>query len=155
MLFAPGNHARRVASALASAADVVVLDLEDAVPAAEKVAARAMVAAASRGRGALRLYVRVNVPGGVEFERDLEAITGCTIDGIVVPKAEAAPALVDIDARLSVVEGRMGLPAGAFDLMPIVETAAGVSNCEAIASASPRVRRLIFGGADYTLDLDL
>ena len=60
VLFAPGNHARRVARALASAADVVVLDLEDAVPPGEKAAARAVIAAALSERRVGGAYVRVN-----------------------------------------------------------------------------------------------
>ena len=48
-----------------------------------------------------------------------------------------------------------GLPGGSIDLMPIVETALGVESARDIAAAGPRVRRLAFGGGDYTTDLDI
>lgn len=156
LLFAPGNHERRVGKALDSVADVVLLDLEDAVPAAEKAAARAIVARALMApRASGRAYVRINPLGSADYDRDLEAIGGCAIDGIVLPKADGAPGLRAVDESLTVLERDAGLPKGSLDLMPIVETAAAVWNCDAIAAATSRVRRLIFGAADYTLDLDL
>ena len=72
-LFAPANHPRRVDKALASDADVAVLDLEDSCPDAEKVAGRdAVRAATTRGREGL-LYVRVNSASSGLLEVDLEA----------------------------------------------------------------------------------
>jgi citrate lyase subunit beta/citryl-CoA lyase len=155
VLFAPGNHARRVAKALASDADLVVLDLEDAVPITHKAAARRTIREALSQSHRPRVYVRTSSLSGGEWEADLEAVVCPGLDGIVLPKVEAVTELCEIDARMAVLEKRAGLERGTFDVMPIIESARGVWDCAHLAAATPRVRRLIFGGADYTLDLDL
>jgi len=96
-LFAPGNHARRVANALSLNADAVILDLEDAVATAEKPAARgAVVAALGLPRQSL-LYVRVNAADTEFCYGDLVAIVRPDLEGIVLPKVENATALATID----------------------------------------------------------
>src|SRR5271156_4650400 len=85
-LFAPGNHARRVEKALSLDADAVILDLEDAVATAEKVATREIVAAAfARPRPGL-LYVRVNAVDTEFCHGDLVAIVQPGLDGVILPK---------------------------------------------------------------------
>ena len=153
-LFVPGNHPRKVAKVFSVGADAVILDLEDAVAIAEKPATReTVVAALNRPRDAAA-YVRVNAPGSGFCSDDLDAVIGPRLDGIVLPKVACAEVLCDIDARISALEQTMGLPVGKIDLMPILETARGIENATEIASACARVRRLAFGGGDYTLDLD-
>jgi len=154
-LFAPGNHPRKVEKVFGAGADVVILDLEDAVAVAEKEATRAVVVAAMQAPRTSLGYIRVN-----SFETrwcmgDLEAVIGPWLDGIVLPKAESAEQLRAVSDHISECERRAGLKAGTLDLMPIVETAKGVEASAAIAAAGPRVRRLAFGGGDYTNDLDL
>lgn len=154
-LFAPGNHARRAEKVFESGADVAILDLEDAVAVEEKVPARAAaVAALQRPRTCLG-YLRVNGVDTPWCWGDLQAGVGPWLDGIVVPKAETAAQLQLVDWVITQLERERGLPAGAIDLLPIIETAAGLMNLETIVRATPRVRRLAFGGADYTLDLNL
>lgn len=155
VLFAPGNHARRVEKALGSDADLAVLDLEDAVPPAERTAARGIVRAALGRSGAPRGHVRINGLSGADWQADLDAVVVPMLQGVVVPKVETAAGLRELDIRLTALERRVGLEEGALDVMPIIESARGVWNCAQVAAATPRVRRLIFGGADYTLDLDL
>ncbi len=155
VLFAPGNHERRMAKAIASNADLVVLDLEDAVPSAEKVPARVAVRAALGTAGSRPVCVRINAAGTVDAAQDLDALTGAPLHGVVVPKVESAAALAALEPLLAALEQRSGGRPGALEVMPIVETAAGILDCRSIASASPRIRRLVFGAADYTLDLDL
>src|SRR5579864_5490476 len=88
LLFAPGNHARRVEKALSLDSDAVILDLEDAVAVAEKAATRAMVAATfGRPRHGL-LYVRINAVDTAFCYGDLVAIVRPGLDGIVLPKVE-------------------------------------------------------------------
>ena len=90
-LFAPGNHARRVANALSLDADAVILDLEDAVATAEKPAARgAVVAALALPRQSL-LYARVNGADTEFCYGDLVAVVRPGLDGIVLPKVETPP----------------------------------------------------------------
>jgi citrate lyase subunit beta/citryl-CoA lyase len=155
LLFAPGNHARRVEKALSLDADAVILDLEDAVAIAEKSATRAMVAAAlERPRQGL-LYVRVNAVDTDFCYGDLVAVAQRGLDGIILPKVESAAALATIDWLLGQLERDRGLPPGAIDLIPIIETARGVQQIDAILSAGTRVRRVAFGAGDFTLDMGM
>jgi len=153
LLFAPGNHARRVEKALTLDADAVILDLEDAVAIAEKPATRVVVAAAlERPRQAL-LYVRVNASDGEFCYGDLLAVVRRGLDGIIIPKVESAAGLATIDWLLAQLERDRGLPHGAIDLIPIIETARGVRQIDAILAAGTRVRRVAFGAGDFTLDV--
>ena len=155
LLFAPGNHARRVEKALSLDADAVILDLEDAVAIAEKAATRAVVAAAlERPRQGL-LYVRVNAVDTEFCYGDLVAVVQRGLDGIILPKVESAAGLATIDWLLAQLERERGLPPGAIDLIPIIETARGVQQIDAILAAGTRVRRVAFGAGDFTLDVDM
>lgn len=154
-LFAPGNHPRKVEKVFSAGADVVILDLEDAVAVAEKEATRAVVVKAMQAPRSSLGYVRVNSFESRWCMGDLEAVIGPWLDGIVLPKAESAEQLRAVGERIGEIERRAGLKPGALDLMPIVETARGIEASGALAAASQRVRRLAFGGGDYTNDLDL
>ncbi|MEM9304214.1 MAG: CoA ester lyase [Pseudomonadota bacterium] len=153
-MFAPGNHPRKVEKVFQLGADVVILDLEDAVAAAEKAATRAVVVAALATDSPSRRYIRVNSLDTEWCVDDVAAVVGPQLDGIVLPKVEAPEQLVALDGMIREREQDVGLTTGAIDLMPIIETAAGVENAKAIAGACERVSRLAFGGGDYTLDLD-
>lgn len=154
-LFAPGDHARRVAKALTCGADAVILDLEDAVVPAAKEASRASVAEALQRPRTAAGYVRVNSFETAWCAGDLEATLGPWLDGVILPKTEGAAQLRAVDVLMGELEEARGLPAGHVALMPMIESARGISAAEEIAAACPRVRRLSFGGVDYTLDLDL
>jgi citrate lyase subunit beta/citryl-CoA lyase len=154
-LFAPGNHPRKVEKVFAAGADVVILDLEDAVAVGEKEATRAVVTAAMKAPRQSLGYVRVNSLESRWCMGDLEAVVGPWLDGIVLPKAESGEQLRAVGDRISECERRAGMKPGSLDLMPIVETARGIEASAGIAAAGPRVRRLAFGGGDYTNDLDL
>ena len=154
-MFAPGNHPRRVEKVFDLGADVVILDLEDAVATAEKVATRALVVAALRKPRRVLGYVRINSIETEWCRDDIRAVVGPWLDGIVLPKAQSAAALVQVDGWLAEAERVAGLPAGELDLLPIVETARGIESATEIATATARVHRLAFGGGDYTHDLDL
>src|ERR1051325_1949108 len=125
-LFAPGNHARRVEKALSLDADAVILDLEDAVATAEKAATREAVAAAFLRQRRGLLYVRVNAVDTVFCYGDLVAIVRPGLDGIILPKVETAAGLATIDWLLRQLERERGLPPGGIDLIPIIETGAGL-----------------------------
>jgi citrate lyase subunit beta/citryl-CoA lyase len=162
-LFVPGDNARRVEKALASDADAVILDLEDAVAVARKPAARAAAAEALARPRRGRCYVRVNAIGTAWCLGDLLEIVRAGLDGVVLPKVESAADLRAIDWAITSLERERGLPPGAIDLMPIVETAAGFSRLERILAARSlkdypgpwRVRRVTFGAADLTRDLGM
>jgi citrate lyase subunit beta/citryl-CoA lyase len=143
LLFAPGSDERKLVKALASAADAIVADLEDAVAPGEKVAARGLVrgvfAAAADGPGPLRL-VRVNAVGTAFHADDMAAVAAIAPDALVLPKAtpDAVEAL-----------GADGPP-----VVAIVETAQGVRLAYEIAS-HPRVAALQIGAVDLGAEVGL
>ena len=154
-LFAPGNHARRVERALSLDADAVILDLEDAVATAEKRATRdAVIAALVRPRRAL-LYVRVNAVDTEFCYDDLAAIVRPGLDGVILPKVESAAGLATADWLLTQLERERGLTPRAIDLVPIIETARGLNQIDAILAAGTRVKRVAFGAGDFTLDVNM
>src|SRR4029077_12837638 len=154
-LFAPGNHARRVANALSLNADAVILDLEDAVATAEKPAARDAVAAALALPLQSLLYVRANAADTEFCYGDLVAVVRPGIDGIVLPKVESATALATIDWLLTQLERERDLAPEAIDLIPIIETAGGLTNLGGILAAGTRVRHVAFAAGDFTLDVTM
>jgi citrate lyase subunit beta/citryl-CoA lyase len=154
-LFAPGNHARRVEKALSLDADAVILDLEDAVASAEKRATRdAVIAALVRPRRAL-LYVRVNAVDTEFCYGDLAATVRPGLDGVILPKVESAAGLATADWLLAQLEREQGLMPRTIDLVPIIETARGLNQIDAILAAGTRVRRIAFGAGDFTLDVNM
>jgi citrate lyase subunit beta/citryl-CoA lyase len=154
-LFAPGNHARRVEKALSLDADAMILDLEDAVATAEKRATRdAVTAALTRPRRAL-LYVRVNAVDTEFCYGDLAAIVRPGLDGIILPKVESAAGLATADWLLAQLEREQGMVPRAIDLVPIIETARGLNQIDAILAAGARVKRVAFGAGDFTLDVNM
>lgn len=155
MLFVPGNNARRVEKALGLDADAVILDLEDAVAAAEKPAARVAVAQVlSRPRSG-KAYVRVNALATEWCYRDLVEVVRQGLDGILLPKAERASDLHLADWMLAALERERGLAPGDIDLMPIIETGRGLAAIAGICGAGARTRRVVFGAADFTLDMNM
>lgn len=151
VLATPGSNPRMIEKALASEADVVMIDLEDAVAPAEKAAARETVAAALRGggwRGRPRTF-RINALDTPWFARDLVTVHDLAegqIDLIVLPKASGPGDGQTVSTILSSLEGP--------HLQPImldvqIESAAGLASCESIATCSPRVASLVFGPGDF------
>src|SRR6185503_6382059 len=148
-LFCPGSRPERFVKATASGADAVIVDLEDAVPPAEKDRARGHVVTwlgAERPAGVARC-LRINALGTVAGLRDVLAIveSGAAPDYLVVPKTESAEVLGLLDTLLTG-------PCARTRLLPLVETARGLAAADAIA-AQPRVAGLLFGGADLAADL--
>src|SRR5918999_1065757 len=163
LLFAPGNVPRRIEKAFGLDADVVIVDLEDSVALSDKEATRKPVAEAlaraRKGRG----YVRVNAPSSPFCYGDLVATIHQSVDGVLLPKVESAADLHAIDWLLAALERERGIAEGAIDLIPEVETAAGVQRVDRIVQARSlrpykgpwRVNRIAFGAADYAHELGL
>ncbi len=163
LLFAPGNHPRRVEKALTLGADGVILDLEDSVPPSEKAATRASVAQALARTRTCRAYVRVNAMGTLYCYGDLVATVIQGADGIVLPKVESAADLHAIDWLITNLERERGLAVGSLELIPIIETAAGLARIWRVLQARTlkpysgvwRVQCVAFGAADYSHDMGL
>src|SRR5262245_29488145 len=155
MLFTPANHARRVEKALTLGADGVILDLEDAVAAAEKPAARdALREALGKPRSCL-LYARVNGLGTEWCYGDLVAIVRPGLDGLLVPKVESAADVKTVDWLLGELEREQGIARGTLDIIPIIETGKGLAAINEICASGGRLRRVVFGAADFTLDMNM
>jgi len=150
-LFVPGTRPDRFAKAHAAGARAVILDLEDAVAAADKVQARRQVAqavgaAAYAGDKTYAAshpssWVRVNGAGSLWFFDDLDALAGAdALAGVLLPKAEH-------DHHVELIRDRLGVP-----VVPLVESVLGVRNRDELACADG-VTTLAFGSMDYALDL--
>ncbi len=158
-LFAPGNRPRFVEKVAHCGADAVILDLEDAVPIAEKEVTRYAVREALATIANRPVYVRINpLVAATSFsqaigEADLEAIVCADLDGVILPKTESASDAAQAESILNGLEHARGLTPGAIDLIPIIETARGVYNAFEIADADTRIQRLAFGAGDFTRDI--
>ena len=157
MLFTPGNQTRRVEKALTLNADAVILDLEDAVASSEKEQARAAVVASLTRRtgGGPRRYVRINASNTLWHAEDLDAIMGLPIDGIILPMAEHPGDVAAVAHRMTELEKQHGLAALTMDLIPIIETGAGLAAVHAIAAVGSHLRCLAFGAADFVVDMNM
>ncbi|MBN9090409.1 MAG: CoA ester lyase [Reyranella sp.] len=154
-LFAPGNHARKVAKVFDCGADNVILDLEDAVAKAEKVATRARVVEALKRPHKGGAYIRVNAFNTEFCYGDAVAVVGPGLDGIILPMVESREQIAAFDWLVGALERERGLPPGGVDIIPIIETAKGIAHARAIAAAGTRVKRMAFGAGDYTLDVNM
>jgi citrate lyase subunit beta/citryl-CoA lyase len=152
LLFVPGSTPERIAKAVATAADGVILDLEDAVAPAEKARAREWVVAALRGvdfRGKERI-VRVNAPETSWGPDDLAAVVPAAPDAVLLPKTGSAAMVARVAEAMTRHEEAAGLAAGGIRLHLLLETVAGVLDARAIAEASPRVAALLYGAGDLS-----
>jgi citrate lyase subunit beta/citryl-CoA lyase len=154
-LFAPGNHARKVAKVFDCGADHVILDLEDAVAKAEKVATRTLVIEALKRPRRGGAYVRVNAFNTEFCYGDAVSVVGPGLDGIILPMVESREQIVAFDWLVGALEHERGLPLGGIDIIPIIETGKGIASARAIAAAGTRVKRMAFGAGDYTLDMNM
>jgi citrate lyase subunit beta/citryl-CoA lyase len=155
LLFVPGHRARFYEKLAEFRPDAVIIDLEDAVPPAEKPVARAMVRERLGGPllAGMRVFVRVNAVDTEFFRDDVRGVVAAGLDGIFLPKAADAEAIRETNMQLAQSELRVGLMLGGIRIVPIVETVAGALNARELAVASPRVMALAFGAEDFTLDL--
>lgn len=143
LLFVPGNRPDRFGKALASGADLVCIDLEDAVSPAAKESARESSLTAVLDNGAFAL--RINSVRSKAGLSDLLAIA----DRQVRPSAIILP-MVEAETEISIVCEVLGEPS--LRIIPLIETVRGLRNAHAIAGAS-NVAALMFGGGDYAAQL--
>ena len=155
LLFVPGHRARFYEKLAEFRPDAVIVDLEDAVPPAEKSLARSMVRERLGGPllAGFQIFVRVNAVDTPFFRDDVRAVVAAGLDGVFLPKAADAEQLHEANMLLAQSELRLGLPLGAIRIVPIVESIKGVLNAQEVAVASPRVIALAFGAEDFSLDL--
>jgi citrate lyase subunit beta/citryl-CoA lyase len=158
-IYVPGQRERMVEKSLGLPADAIIYDLEDAVPTAEKQAARDLLTrmlAEPPAPGGPRRYVRVNHPShGDVFEADLACATRLGIEGIGLPKVESADEVRSVDDMLTVQEKQADLEVGSIRIMLLIESPLGMVNAYAIAASSPRIAAVAFGAEDFSRELGL
>ena len=155
MLFLPGNNPNMLINGSCLGADAVIFDLEDAVSPAEKDAARILVRNTMRYmdfRGC-EIIVRINSIDTTYWQPDLDAIAPYKPSLILLPKTGTADHVLQADAYITALEEKLGFSPNTIGLMPLIETALGVENAYAIASATTRVQALFLGAEDLTADL--
>jgi citrate lyase subunit beta/citryl-CoA lyase len=147
-LYAPGDRPQVVAKALTAGADVVIVDLEDAVAPDRKEYARAATAELLAAPHPVPVHVRVNALDSPAAAADLAAVAALPgVSGLRLPKVTSVEQIVRVAAHTSPANG--GAPA----LYALLETALGVEHAHAIASAHPAVRGVALGEADLRADL--
>jgi citrate lyase subunit beta/citryl-CoA lyase len=158
LLFVPADSPKKLANALASGADAVILDLEDSIAPETKEAARigakAFLEEATARTSRPRLVVRVNGLHTGLTDADLDVIVAARPDAVMLPKAEGGPSIIHLDAKLAVREARAGLPDGSVDIIAIAtETAASLFRAGTYGGSSPRLIGLTWGAEDLSADL--
>lgn len=156
-LYAPANDARKASRLDQFGADAVILDLEDSVPLDQKSDARtqARLRLSQMAASTLRC-VRVNHLSTGLTEPDIDEALCAQLDCLIYPKAQSSDELWQVDRILGEAEGRMGLTPGHVVLIPLVETARGLSSIEDILAKVPdRLLTVGFGIADYCLDMGI
>lgn len=156
LLFVPAHDARKLVKGLDSGADALIIDLEDAVPEAEKPRARGMCEDfVLQHRNSMRLFVRVNALTTDQILADLQAIVRAQPYGIMLPKCASGRDVAILASRISELEKRHGIAIGTLRILPIVtETAASLFGMQSYATeAGARLCGMFWGGEDLASDI--
>lgn len=157
LLFVPGSDTRKLAKVGSFGADLVVIDLEDAVADEEKTAARATAHTALPTYGpGQAVCVRVNSRPTGRMEDDVAAVVRPELDALMVPKIEDLETLPAVDAALAEAEAREGMEVGSVRVLALIETARGLVECERILDGAPeRTLTAVFGLGDFSTELGI
>ena len=155
MLFVPGDNAAMLSTSFVYKPDSIMFDLEDAVSPREKDSARLMVYQALQHPAYrdIETVVRINGVDTEFWQKDLEAAIRGGVDIVRLPKTENAQEIHELEAHVARIEKACGRPVGDTKLMAAIESASGVVNAVAIASASPRMVAIAMAGFDYLVDM--
>ena len=155
LLFVPGSDERKLAKVGGFGADVIVIDLEDAVADAEKTAARVTTRAAiPTYRDQQVVTVRVNGIETGRIEDDIAAVVCPELAAVMVPKIEDTQTLEVVDRLLAAAEHEQGIEVGSVRVLAIVETPRGIVRCDEILEQAPaRTVTAVFGLGDFSVAL--
>ncbi len=154
MMFVPGNNPGMMADAYIYGPDSIMLDLEDSVTMAEKDTARLLVYNALKtiDYGDTEMVVRINPLNTPYGKKDIEAVVKAGVDVIRMPKTETAEEVIEVEREIEKVEKEIGC-LGRTQIMAAIESALGVVNAYAIATASKRMMGIALGAEDYSANL--
>ncbi|SFQ99360.1 HpcH/HpaI aldolase/citrate lyase family protein [Desulfoscipio geothermicus] len=152
LLFVPGTDRKKIQKAYTLNADAVIIDMEDAVAFSEKDSARQVISEVIGSPDLPTTYVRVNGVQTRYILDDLQAVVQPGLSGIMLAKAESAEEVRRADWLIGLLEEKRGIARGTLELIPFIESVRGIENSGDIAASCPRVKRLAFGGNDYTAD---
>lgn len=156
LLFTAAHNNHYIDRAFSSDADVIVLDLEDAVPPSKKREARENVITVLNSDLIDRrpIFVRINPMDTGDTLHDLDTVADERLYGFVYPKACSAKDMEVFDAQLTLKEKNLGIATGHFKIIALLETSEAVLNAYAIAKSSQRVVSLLFGSEDFLADIE-
>lgn len=153
-LFAPGDSAKKMGKAIASDADIALLDLEDSVAPENKAAARvAVTEALASAPDRTRVWVRVNPLSGDWTADDLDAIVPATPGGVFLPKAEGGHDVETLDAMLEEREKAEGLEVGSIKVAALVTETAAAMFTTGSYDGAPRLVAMSWGAEDLSSEL--
>ena len=146
LLFVPGNRPERFEKACASGADLICIDLEDAVSPMDKAAARTEVLGWLANTAYKNVGVRMNAVDNDYGQKDIDALAASKLNlpFVMIPKVSSAQDIKTLDKAL---------PKALGVFFPLIESAKGLVRCDQIF-AHKRVSLALFGGVDYASDLD-
>lgn len=153
-LFVHGAERRRLEAAPATGADVLIQELEDFTPAAQRPAARLLareILPAWRAAGAISA-VRINPLEDCGYD-DLAGVMAAAPDVVMMSMVARPEQVAALDAAITRLEAEFALPAGSTEIVPNIETAAGLVRTGAIAAASPRVTAALVAAEDMVADI--
>jgi len=157
LLFVPGDSERKQERAFATAADALILDLEDSVAPSRLSFARQLVRArllSAADRARPQLWVRVNAPSSAAFSADLAAVADAAPSGLVLPKVDTPHELVEVAQRLRVLERRAQRANGSVGLIVIAtETPHSVFTLGGYRESVDRLHGLAWGSEDLSAAL--
>jgi citrate lyase subunit beta/citryl-CoA lyase len=150
-LFVPGDSERKLEKAVESAADALIVDLEDSVAASERPAAREISSAFVGSQADCAIWVRINSLDTEESRLDLQALMPAGPAGLVLPKPRGAEDAIELSGMLDVLEEEHGLEPGQTLIMPIAtERPAALFRLHEYADATPRLAALTWGAEDLS-----
>ncbi len=154
LLFVPADSERKLAKGLTSPADVLLLDLEDAVAQARKMEARRSAAefiTANAARIEARLFVRINPLDSGMAMQDLASVVVSGLAGIMLPKTNSAADVLHLGHCLDALEARAGIAAGSIAILPVAtETAQAMLNMQSFSAPLPRLVAVTWGAEDLS-----